>query len=74
MAAAKTKNLPDGKLCHTLSTIKTKSLQYDKLRHISYLKQLGLRVYTVDCLSQMEHMINKHEMRPALRGKCVSVM
>ena len=31
MAAARTKNLPDVKLCHTLSTIQTKNLRYVKL-------------------------------------------
>ena len=31
MAAARTKNLPDVKLCHTLSTIQTQNLYYVKL-------------------------------------------
>ena len=32
------------------------------------LKQLALRVYIVNCLSQTKHIINKHKMRPVLRG------
>ena len=44
-------------------------LHYAMIQVIGYLKQFVLRVYIVDCLSQTKHIINKHKMHQALRGK-----
>ena len=80
MAVARTKDLPDVKLCHTLSTIQTKNLHYvnDAVIQVTgYLKPLPLRVYIATCsqLVPNKHMINKqHKMYPALRGMCVPVI
>ena len=59
MASARTKNLPDVKLCHTLSTIQAKN--YVIIQVIGYLKLL---VYIVNC---PQFILNKHKMHSSLR-------
>ena len=44
-------------------------LHYAMIQVIHYLKQFVLRVYIVGSLPHTKHMINKHKIHQALRGK-----
>ena len=62
------KNLPDVKLCHTLSTIQTKNLHDAKLCHDPsdwLLKTISFEsLYRELSPAYHKHMRNKHKMHP----------